>query len=81
MILPDFLASTYYFAGPEMFADNHEFTVHSLDSHGYLCSFRFGADVVVHYSVRYVETAARQEEHDAGGASWWFTHLGPFSVP
>lgn len=60
-----------------MFADNRGSTVHSLDSHGYLCSFRFGADGAVHYSARYVETVTRQEEHDAGGASWRFTHLAP----
>lgn len=42
-----------------MFADDHGSTVHPLDSHGYLRSFRFGADGVAHYSTRYVEMVAK----------------------
>ncbi|CAD6262814.1 unnamed protein product [Miscanthus lutarioriparius] len=86
-IPPDFPAGTYYLAGPGMFADDHGSTVHPLDGHGYLRSFRFGGaddgvEATAHYSARYVETAAKREEHDdAGGASsWQFTHRGPFSV-
>jgi 9-cis-beta-carotene 9',10'-cleaving dioxygenase len=63
-----------------MFADDHGSTVHLLDGHGYLGSFRFGADGAVYYSARYVETTAQREEHNAGGASWRFTRWGPFSV-
>ena len=66
--------------GPGIFTDDHGPTVHLLDSHGYLVSFRFGADGAAQYSARYVETTAKQEEHDAGGASWLFTHRGPFSM-
>lgn len=79
-IPPDFPAGTYYLAGPGMFTDDHGSTVHPLDGHGYLRSFRFDASGAAHYSARYVETAAKREEHDAGGASWRFTHRGPFSV-
>ncbi|PUZ48321.1 hypothetical protein GQ55_7G236400 [Panicum hallii var. hallii] len=78
-IPPDFPAGTYYLAGPGMFADDHGSTVHPLDGHGYLRAFRFGGGGA-RYSARYVETAAKREEHDAGGASWRFTHRGPFSV-
>ena len=78
-IPPDFPAGTYYLAGPGMFADDHGSTVHPLDGHGYLRAFRFGG-AGASYSARYVETAAKREEHDAGGASWRFTHRGPFSV-
>jgi 9-cis-beta-carotene 9',10'-cleaving dioxygenase len=63
-----------------MFTDDHESTVHLLDGHGYLGSFRFGTDSAALYSARYVETTAKREEHDAGGVSWRFTHRGPFSV-
>ena len=66
--------------GPGMFADDHGSTVHLLDGHGYLGSFRFGADSAAYYSAWYVETTAKREEHDAGGASWRFMHRGPFSV-
>ncbi|KAL5216424.1 hypothetical protein ABZP36_007825 [Zizania latifolia] len=81
-IPPDFPAGTYYLAGPGMFSDDHGSTVHPLDGHGYLRSFRFHpGDRTVHYSARYVETAAKREESgDGGGASWRFTHRGPFSV-
>ncbi|RLM65264.1 carotenoid cleavage dioxygenase [Panicum miliaceum] len=68
-IPPDFPAGTYYLAGPGMFADDHGSTVHPLDGHGYLRAFRFGGGGA-RYSARYVETAAKREEHDAGGASW-----------
>lgn len=74
----DFPAGTYYLAGPGMFSDDHGSTVHPLDGHGYLRAFRFGGGGgPAHYSARYVETAAKREEH---GASWRFTHRGPFSV-
>jgi hypothetical protein len=63
-----------------MFADDHGSNVHLLDGHGYLGSFRFGTNGAAQYSVRYVETTAKREEHDAGGVSWRFTHRGPFSV-
>ncbi|KAL6651164.1 hypothetical protein ACP70R_010089 [Stipagrostis hirtigluma subsp. patula] len=77
---PDFPAGTYYLAGPGLFTDDHGSTVHPLDGHGYLRAFRFRpGDRAVHYSARYVETAAKREEH-VGGASWRFTHRGPFSV-
>lgn len=108
-IPPDFPAGTYYLAGPGMFSDDHGSTVHPLDGHGYLRSFRFSPDHGVRYSARsvisrvayfhfastinnmtvyeaiamcvccrYVETAAKAEEKR--GASWRFTHRGPFSV-
>jgi hypothetical protein len=76
---PDFPAGTYYLAGPGLFSDDHGSTVHPLDGHGYLRVFRFDAGRAVHYSARYVETAAKREEH-VGDASWRFTHRGPFSV-
>jgi len=64
-----------------MFTDDHGSTVHPLDGHGYLRSFRFGSDgAPARYSARYVETAAKREEHDAPRSSWRFTHRGPFSV-
>uniref|UniRef100_A0ACD5UTZ5 Uncharacterized protein n=1 Tax=Avena sativa TaxID=4498 RepID=A0ACD5UTZ5_AVESA len=75
----DFPAGTYYLAGPGMFSDDHGSIVHPLDGHGYLRSFRFHPDRGVHYSARYVETAAKTEEK-GDGASWRFTHRGPFSV-
>ncbi|KAM0844437.1 hypothetical protein ACQ4PT_057071 [Festuca glaucescens] len=75
----DFPAGTYYLAGPGMFSDDHGSIVHPLDGHGYLRSFRFHPDHGVHYSARYVETAAKSEEK-GDGASWRFTHRGPFSV-
>uniref|UniRef100_A0ACD5UE82 Uncharacterized protein n=1 Tax=Avena sativa TaxID=4498 RepID=A0ACD5UE82_AVESA len=75
----DFPAGTYYLAGPGMFSDDHGSIVHPLDGHGYLRSFRFHPDHGVHYSARYVETAAKSEEKGEG-ASWRFTHRGPFSV-
>ncbi|XP_062184472.1 carotenoid cleavage dioxygenase 7, chloroplastic-like [Phragmites australis] len=78
-IPPDFPAGTYYLAGPGMFSDDHGSTVHPLDGHGYLRSFRFGPNHTVHYTARYVETAAKREEH-VDDASWRFTHRGPFSV-
>ncbi|OEL17823.1 Carotenoid cleavage dioxygenase 7, chloroplastic [Dichanthelium oligosanthes] len=77
---PDFPAGTYYLAGPGMFTDDHGSTVHPLDGHGYLRAFRFDGGGSARYSARYVETAAKREEYDAGGASWRFTHRGPFSV-
>ncbi|KAG8100967.1 hypothetical protein GUJ93_ZPchr0294g2701 [Zizania palustris] len=40
-IPPDFPAGTYYLTGPGMFSDDHGSTVHPLDGHGYLRSFRF----------------------------------------
>jgi 9-cis-beta-carotene 9',10'-cleaving dioxygenase len=76
---PDFPAGTYYLAGPGLFSDDHGSTVHPLDGHGYLRAFRFDAGRAVRYSARYVETAAKREEH-VGDASWRFTHRGPFSV-
>ncbi|KAG8065627.1 hypothetical protein GUJ93_ZPchr0004g38882 [Zizania palustris] len=81
-IPPDFPAGTYYLTGPGMFSDDHGSTVHPLDGHGYLRSFRFHpGDGRVLYSARYVETAAKREESgDGDGASWRFTHRGPFSV-
>lgn len=80
-IPPDFPAGTYYLAGPGLFSDDHGSTVHPLDGHGYLRAFRFdAASHTVHYSARYVETAAKREEHDVNNASWRFTHRGPFSV-
>ncbi|KAM3388980.1 hypothetical protein ACQJBY_011238 [Aegilops geniculata] len=78
-IPPDFPAGTYYLAGPGMFSDDHGSIVHPLDGHGYLRSFRFHPDDGVHYAARYVETAAKMEEK-GDGASWRFTHRGPFSV-
>uniref|UniRef100_A0A0E0KTL0 Carotenoid cleavage dioxygenase 7 n=1 Tax=Oryza punctata TaxID=4537 RepID=A0A0E0KTL0_ORYPU len=79
-IPPDFPAGTYYLAGPGIFSDDHGSTVHPLDGHGYLRSFRFRpGDSTVHYSARFVETAAKREE-SRDGASWRFTHRGPFSV-
>ncbi|KAI5011489.1 hypothetical protein ZWY2020_013626 [Hordeum vulgare] len=78
-IPPDFPAGTYYLAGPGMFSDDHGSTVHPLDGHGYLRSFRFHPGDGVHYAARYVETAAKTEEK-GDGASWRFTHRGPFSV-
>ncbi|XP_047063832.1 carotenoid cleavage dioxygenase 7, chloroplastic-like [Lolium rigidum] len=75
----DFPAGTYYLAGPGMFSDDHGSIVHPLDGHGYLRSFRFHPDHGVHYAARYVETAAKSEEK-GDGASWKFTHRGPFSV-
>ena len=57
-------------AGPGMFADDHGSTVHLLDGHGYLGSFRFGADSAAYYSAWYVETTAKREEHDVGSTSW-----------
>lgn len=36
--------------------------------------------VTSYWNERYVETAAKREEHDVEGASWRFTHRGPFSV-
>ncbi|KAL6903811.1 hypothetical protein ACP4OV_004624 [Aristida adscensionis] len=78
-IPPDFPPGTYYLAGPGLFSDDHGSTVHPLDGHGYLRAFRFLPDRTVHYSARYVETAAKREEHEGGG-SWRFTHRGPFSV-
>ncbi|TVU14977.1 hypothetical protein EJB05_38474, partial [Eragrostis curvula] len=81
---PDFPAGTYYLAGPGMFTDDHGSTVHPLDGHGYLRAFHFDADCAVHYSARYVETAAKREEHHRAGeeeaSTWRFTHRGPFSV-
>ncbi|GJN26810.1 hypothetical protein PR202_gb14770 [Eleusine coracana subsp. coracana] len=78
---PDFPSGTYYLAGPGLFSDDHGSIVHPLDGHGYLRAFRFDATSrAVHYSARYVETAAKREEHDAAAASWRFTHRGPFSV-
>ncbi|CAL5030678.1 unnamed protein product [Urochloa decumbens] len=77
-IPPDFPSGTYYLAGPGMFSDDHGSTVHPLDGHGYLRAFRFGAGGEATYSARYVETAAKREEH--GASSWRFTHRGPFSV-
>lgn len=79
-IPPDFPAGTYYLTGPGIFTDDHGSTVHPLDGHGYLRAFRFGADGAARYSARFVETAAKREEHDAPRASWRFTHRGPFSV-
>ncbi|CAN6235833.1 unnamed protein product [Urochloa humidicola] len=82
-IPPDFPSGTYYLAGPGMFSDDHGSTVHPLDGHGYLRAFRFGGGGAggASYSARYVETAAKTEEHEGGGASSWrFTHRGPFSV-
>ncbi|WVZ86629.1 hypothetical protein U9M48_033382 [Paspalum notatum var. saurae] len=79
----DFPAGTYYLAGPGMFTDDHGSTVHPLDGHGYLRAFCFdAAGAGAYYSARYVETAAKREEHRAGGPgeSWRFTHRGPFSV-
>ncbi|KAJ1272148.1 hypothetical protein BS78_06G180800 [Paspalum vaginatum] len=80
----DFPAGTYYLAGPGMFTDDHGSTVHPLDGHGYLRAFHFDGGGGAHYSARYVETAAKREEHRAGPgeghASWRFTHRGPFSV-
>uniref|UniRef100_A0A0D9ZNX4 Uncharacterized protein n=1 Tax=Oryza glumipatula TaxID=40148 RepID=A0A0D9ZNX4_9ORYZ len=79
-IPPDFPAGTYYLAGPGIFSDDHGSTVHPLDGHGYLRSFRFRpGDRTIHYSARFVETAAKREE-SRDGASWRFTHRGPFSV-
>uniref|UniRef100_J3M065 Carotenoid cleavage dioxygenase 7 n=1 Tax=Oryza brachyantha TaxID=4533 RepID=J3M065_ORYBR len=79
-IPPDFPAGTYYLAGPGIFSDDHGSTVHPLDGHGYLRSFRFQpGHGTVHYSARFVETAAKREE-SRDGASWRFTHRGPFSV-
>nr|CAB3485330.1 unnamed protein product [Digitaria exilis] len=78
----DFPAGTYYLAGPGMFTDDHGSTVHPLDGHGYLRAFRFSGGngaAAAHYSARYVETAAKREEHEAS-SSWRFTHRGPFSV-
>ncbi|XP_062226354.1 carotenoid cleavage dioxygenase 7, chloroplastic-like [Phragmites australis] len=75
----DFPAGTYYLVGPGLFSDDHGSTVHPLDGHGYLRSFRFDTNRTVHYSARYVETAAKREEN-ADDASWRFTHRGPFSV-
>uniref|UniRef100_A0A0D9W7X3 Carotenoid cleavage dioxygenase 7 n=1 Tax=Leersia perrieri TaxID=77586 RepID=A0A0D9W7X3_9ORYZ len=80
-IPPDFPSGTYYLAGPGIFSDDHGSTVHPLDGHGYLRSFRFHPGHAVRYSARFVETAAKREESVGDGASTWrFTHRGPFSV-
>ena len=55
----DFPAGTYYLAGPGMFSDDHGSTVHPLDGHGYLRSFRFRPNHgAVHYSARYALTSS-----------------------
>ncbi|CAN0847727.1 Carotenoid cleavage dioxygenase 7, chloroplastic [Linum grandiflorum] len=88
----DFPTGTYYLAGPGLFSDDHGSTVHPLDAHGYVKSFRIteaeeeeeeeGRRVrkVVSYMAKYVKTEAQMEEHDEETDTWRFTHRGPFSL-
>ncbi|KAG6432319.1 hypothetical protein SASPL_103894 [Salvia splendens] len=76
-----FPSGTYYLTGPGLFSDDHGSTVHPLDGHGYLRSFRIDAAAGrVDFAARYVETEAQAEERDRDTGEWRFTHRGPFSV-
>ncbi|CAN1315403.1 Carotenoid cleavage dioxygenase 7, chloroplastic [Linum perenne] len=80
----DFPIGTYYLAGPGLFSDDHGSTVHPLDGHGYVKSFRIveesGHGRKVVYMAKYVKTEAQMEEHDPVTDTWRFTHRGPFSL-
>lgn len=77
----DFPSGTYYLTGPGLFADDHGSTVHPLDGHGYLRSFKIdGGEGKVEFTAKYVETEAQVEERDPDTGAWRFTHRGPFSV-
>ncbi|KAH7862767.1 hypothetical protein Vadar_009218 [Vaccinium darrowii] len=77
----DFPSGTYYLTGPGLFSDDHGSTVHPLDGHGYLRSFKIdGAKGEVKFMARYIETEAQVEERDPETGRWRFTHRGPFSV-
>ncbi|KAL7121040.1 hypothetical protein ACP275_02G159000 [Erythranthe tilingii] len=77
----DFPSGTYYLTGPGLFSDDHGSTVHPLDGHGYLRSFKIdGSSGKVEFMARYIETEAQAEERDPATGEWRFTHRGPFSV-
>ncbi|PIM98083.1 9-cis-beta-carotene 9',10'-cleaving dioxygenase [Handroanthus impetiginosus] len=77
----DFPSGTYYLTGPGLFSDDHGSTVHPLDGHGYLRTFKVdGARGKVEFMAKYIETEAQAEERDPATGEWRFTHRGPFSV-
>ncbi|CAI9101313.1 OLC1v1038607C1 [Oldenlandia corymbosa var. corymbosa] len=77
----DFPSGTYYLTGPGLFTDDHGSTVHPLDGHGYLRTFKIdGATGDVEFMARYIQTEAQAEERDPVTGQWRFTHRGPFSV-
>ncbi|KAL3516906.1 hypothetical protein ACH5RR_023808 [Cinchona calisaya] len=77
----DFPLGTYYLTGPGLFADDHGSTVHPLDGHGYLRTFKIdGVRGNVEFMARYIRTEAQVEERDPITGRWRFTHRGPFSV-
>ncbi|XP_027109005.1 carotenoid cleavage dioxygenase 7, chloroplastic [Coffea arabica] len=77
----DFPLGTYYLTGPGLFTDDHGSTVHPLDGHGYLRTFKIdGARGEVEFMARYIQTEAQVEECDRITGQWRFTHRGPFSV-
>lgn len=77
----DFPLGTYYLTGPGLFTDDHGSSVHPLDGHGYLRTFKIdGAKGKVEFMARYIQTEAQVEERDPVTGQWRFTHRGPFSV-
>lgn len=77
----DFPSGTYYLTGPGLFTDDHGSTVHPLDGHGYLRSFKIdGFSGRIEFMARYIQTEAQVEERDPVTGQWRFTHRGPFSV-
>ncbi|CAE6050383.1 unnamed protein product [Arabidopsis arenosa] len=77
----NFPSGTYYLAGPGLFTDDHGSTVHPLDGHGYLRAFHIdGNKRRATFTAKYVQTEAKEEEHDPVTDTWRFTHRGPFSV-
>ncbi|KAK0605738.1 hypothetical protein LWI29_030206 [Acer saccharum] len=66
---PDFPSGTYFLAGPGMFSDDHDSSVHPLDVHGYVRPFEIdGGGGEVRFMAKYVKTEAHVEEHDVGAA-------------
>lgn len=78
----DFPSGTYYLTGPGLFSDDHGSTVHPLDGHGYLRSFKMndGFSGKIEFMAKYIQTEAQVEERDPVTGQWRFTHRGPFSV-
>lgn len=77
----DFPSGTYYLTGPGLFTDDHGSTVHPLDGHGYLRTFKIINGVnKVEFMAKYIQTEAQVEERDPVTGQWRFTHRGPFSV-